>query len=604
MKCFKKSKKYLKFSLSIFFTFCFIFSSMCLPIFSINVYATDINRPQQTEEEKQWYEYPLYILDNIDTALTTFIGVVADTANRELITDICRQHLVDKGLINVTNDSVSISSNLYDGSNFRFSAEMLLELRNLVEQYMKTKEPYEICYPSGYPIPYYDRNANTRFLLPKDTSAYIKARPFFDKFFSISFGNYRFSLIDSKKFKYAYKSYGYIRLVDSDLNTANAVLSLYVRNGSNSNVIYTSSLDDYSLESLTLFLGEENVAWSDGYEKLAVGTNSEGMSVYRSFHSGITSPFYGQPLQVFNSISDLYDYVNSKPIAYYTSDYYNKTYQDITLNQDIIKNYTTENVQNIYNTINNNSGDALTAEELQNIIDDTVSSGLDKINGSLDDVNKGLDGINKNLDEINSDIKKSNNWLEKIYNRLGDIYKVLVDGYMFEGEDEPDEMYNNLMSADNYAEMVTIFLYGVTSSQQEEILNMVTYYDSVSDMPDDSDMYNISGYDYSFYAEHGSIHSHESGTAIRGKYNGIVGVISHKIPFCIPYDIYETVRIFVDEPETPSFTIPFHVEELNFDYDIVVDLSGFDILSKVSRSITTLFMVISLLIFTKKHIIG
>ena len=62
--------------------------------------------------------------------------------------------------------------------------------------------------------------------------------------------------------------------------------------------------------------------------------------------------------------------------------------------------------------------------------------------------------------------------------------------------------------------------------------------------------------------------------------------------------------LFVDEPETPHFVIPFYVEELNFDYEIVVDLSGFDMLSRLSRSLTTLLMVYGIIVFTKKNIIG
>lgn len=571
----------------------FIFS----PYFLINIYANNINRPQQTDNAENENQYTVFSWDNFFDGLMLSLGVAGDFSSSiwDGVKTSCKSLLVGENLFDNGDGTVKC---LTDSSgNIIVTADMLLQLRNLIEQEMKSKEPYTIYYPGSSKV-YYE-HYSARF--PTDGTSYVAFRKYFDTFGAFGQPNSSWDLfdaIDFAKFRYAYLDRGYISFVDKELNSTLPVLVF----GIGGRWLNNCTLTEYSLSSLQEKLGANNAVWSAGYNVVSADTVN---NIYKCARAGYNGVFCGQPIQVFNSLNDLYDYVNSKPIAYYTTDYYNKTYQDITLNQDIIKNYTTENVQNIYNTINNNADDALTQDELQKIIDSTVTGELEKINSSLDDVNKGLDGVNENLNDIKQEVKTSNNWLEKIYDRLGDIYTLLVDGYMFENEQETDDMFNSYMGADNYAEMVTIFLYGITTEQYSNTESMVMLYDNMSaGLADDSDIYNISGYSYDFYAVSGSSHSHESGTAIRVGYGGIVGHMAHKFPFCIPFDIYDMARLFAGEPETPYFSIPFHVEELNFDYEIVVDLSGFDMLSRFSRSITTLLMVYGIIVFTKKNIIG
>lgn len=377
-----------------------------------------------------WFEIGVDLLENLEIGVLTTVGCVSDGLHLDFVTKVCEQGLVNLGALKYDSDKqvCYIPKTL--------SADTLLQLRNFIEQEMKkeSKNPYEIYYPSGYPSIYYGDNSATKYILPSNSALYSIARTYFDTFRSIGFGNYRYSLIDNKKFKYAYKSGGYIRLVDNDFNASDSVLTLYVRGeGKLSNVMPDYNLEEYSYENLVAFLGENNVTWSDGYEKIKTGTKSDGTPIYSCYHSGVTNDFYGQPLQVFNSLTDLYNYVSGKPTAYYTSDYYNKTYQDITLNQETINKYTTENVQNIYNTINNNVTNAVNAEELQNIIDTTLSAELDKISGSLDDVNKGLDGVNDNLQDIKEILNQILSTNEEFFQNDMEYLKTLLDALQNSG---------------------------------------------------------------------------------------------------------------------------------------------------------------------------
>lgn len=158
------------------------------------------------------------------------------------------------------------------------------------------------------------------------------------------------------------------------------------------------------------------------------------------------------------------------------------------------------------------------------------------------------------------------------------------------------------MSAENFSVMFSIFLYGITPEQEENVSSISTYYSSMSeDMTDDSDLYNISGYGADTFALSSS-HSHSS--TIRDQYGGVVGYVSHKFPFCIPFDIYDMFNLFVEEPETPVIKIPFNVRELGQEFELVIDLKYFDEFSGFSRSLFTLFMMYGLLVFTRKYIIG
>lgn len=308
----------------------------------------------------------------------TKLGIVSD--DKELINDIV------SNFIKNTPHSLTYDTK----GNLIMSADTLLQLRNLIEQEMKSKEPITVYYPSEN-TPYYENGYILGGRMPKDGTTYSALRSVLDEYGSVGFGNayhpYLFA-IDFSKFYYAYMNGRHICFVDKDLQSASPVVVFEKTDWLN----YVGTSDDI----LSLIEGY----YSGGTDFGVDGWVYNGFNAYFSLFPANTGRFSGKPITVFNSLSDLYNYVKGKPTAYYTSDYYNKTYQDITLNQETINKYTTENVQNIYNTINNNVTNAVNADELQQIIDNTLSAELDKISGSLDDVNKGLDGVNDNLEDI------------------------------------------------------------------------------------------------------------------------------------------------------------------------------------------------------------
>ena len=68
-------------------------------------------------------------------------------------------------------------------------------------------------------------------------------------------------------------------------------------------------------------------------------------------------------------------------------------------------------------------------------------------------------------------------------------------------------------------------------------------------------------------------------------------------PFCIPFDIYNLLTCFIATPEAPRFEIPFL-----WGNNVIVDLSEFNSVASVLRTIETLLFCIGLAYSTNKLI--
>lgn len=352
-----------------------------------------------------------FMNENVLNYIMTNLGISSD--DRKLVIDFISNFLKD------TPHSLTYDTK----GNLTMSADTLLQLRNLIEQELNSKEPITVYYPSEN-TPYYENGYILGGRMPKDGTTYSALRSVLDEYGSVGFGNayhpYLFA-IDFSKFYYAYLNGRHICFVDKDLQSASPVVVFEKTDWLN----YVGTSDDI----LSLIKGY----YSGGTDFGVDGWVYNGFNAYFSLFPANTGRFSGKPITVFNSLSDLYNYVKGKPTAYYTSDYYNKTYQDITLNQETINKYTTENVQNIYNTINNNVTNAVNADELQQIIDSTLSVELDKISGSLDDVNKGLDGVNDNLEDIKTILNQILSTNEEFFQNDMEYLKTLLDALQNSG---------------------------------------------------------------------------------------------------------------------------------------------------------------------------
>lgn len=74
-------------------------------------------------------------------------------------------------------------------------------------------------------------------------------------------------------------------------------------------------------------------------------------------------------------------------------------------------------------------------------------------------------------------------------------------------------------------------------------------------------------------------------------------------PFCIPFDLYAFFSVLAADPVAPHFEIPFQIEGL-VDYTFVIDLSGFDTVAQILRTMELLLFCVGLVLITRNQIRG
>lgn len=81
-------------------------------------------------------------------------------------------------------------------------------------------------------------------------------------------------------------------------------------------------------------------------------------------------------------------------------------------------------------------------------------------------------------------------------------------------------------------------------------------------------------------------------------------LIVKKFPFCIPFDLIDTIRTLKAEPEAPVFNLRFYVPSISFDHTVVLDLSVFESVAKISRCMFDLLFILGLVLITRNVIRG
>lgn len=83
-------------------------------------------------------------------------------------------------------------------------------------------------------------------------------------------------------------------------------------------------------------------------------------------------------------------------------------------------------------------------------------------------------------------------------------------------------------------------------------------------------------------------------------FSDISGNLEYKFPFCIPWDIHYLFTVLADTPKTPIFRLPLYIERYDIHEEIVIDMSQFEVLSKISRLFFSLLYVYGLINWTVK----
>ncbi len=74
----------------------------------------------------------------------------------------------------------------------------------------------------------------------------------------------------------------------------------------------------------------------------------------------------------------------------------------------------------------------------------------------------------------------------------------------------------------------------------------------------------------------------------------VTDAMTDVFPFCVPWDILAILALFSAEPEAPVFELPITIERLGIDYSISVDLSEYEQIALICRTILTCLFVVGL----------
>lgn len=264
----------------------------------------------------------------------------------------------------------------------------------------------------------------------------------------------------------------------------------------------------------------------------------------------------GVSVPVFNKLNDLVSYTVANNLYYTTSDYTGEG-QEITIDYDeldkILDGYYDKLYDMLQKLIDQNGGDSLTPEQLQELADQVIKAmkeGFGDIGGDIEDTNNILQALRNTIGQGIDDIKKL----------LGDIKKTL------------DDILDRVKEIKNWSVADTVF----------------DGLDFLTDLAD-------------FIKDFFSDTSSGVGVLASGL-SDTVNVATKKFPFSIPWDLAFLVSVLADTPEVPVFEIPFQLPSYGIDEKIVIDFTRFSAISEISRFLLTLIYTVGLLKFTNKII--
>lgn len=338
-----------------------------------------------------------------------------------------------------------------------------------------------------------------------------------------------------------------------------------------------------------------------------------GNYVYLVTNSGVSIP-------VFNTVDDAVAYSVANNL-YYTSSDYTGEGKEIIIEFDEIDNITNGYYDDMYillqQMIENQGGNSLTPEQLQQIVDEVRASfGLIK------------DEINKGFQQQDILIQKNSSILQNIANALNEFFRQTKEFREYMDKMMRDfingEKYTppNKTDNDNTGTGTGTGTGDGTGTDDDSGGLLKRIYDTVKDGFADvvKELKKIKRWTALDTVIDGAglitdIISFVTDLLDPGKaadavsefvatgadaLAGVKDLVTGKFPFCIPTDILALMQVLAHEPETPVFEIPFVLERYGIDEKVVIDLKDFKIISDISRTFLTILWCCTLMNVTTK----
>lgn len=306
------------------------------------------------------------------------------------------------------------------------------------------------------------------------------------------------------------------------------------------------------------------------YKMREYGYIQDSVNIPLKFDEIINS-YMGTPTKCFYTLADLKRYVMGGSSVFPTSNFINfDPLKDnkIVFNKQEVKKQDWDKIgHEIAQAIKDSLKDFNGTEEERQVIVDSKS---DEILGALGDIGGGIDNVNNNL----------NSWLSRIYGKVDAILSVVQN---------PTKILD-LIGAK--ADMIGTKIQGVIDA--------------------------VKGIDVSGGGGLGNVIGSALGTLLGNLLDKIIGggeeavtdavqelattfapmidVSKTRFPFSIPWDFGAVILLFAAKPEVPKFEIPFKLYDS--EQMISIDLTPFERMSDLSRTMFTILFVVALMSFT------
>lgn len=483
---------------------------------------------------------------------------------------------------------VEITPAKKEGDNIVFTKELFTELKVILDDYIAENQPFKI---------------EKTYRMAQIPASAFGIKPTYEMFKSYFGSSYSYVVCNPQG------SYGFI----GDLTSCIKGGGGFIKNGN-----YISAMDGdwkyYSTPVNKYFnrTDEEGKVYVEIVENF--GTN-----FYLAYYDPNKTDFakYGQypfivtpdggNIRVFNTGSDFINYSAGQRKIYYTSNYYDYVPEDLQVSIDDLQK-TIDDMQDVIDKlldqITNNTSESeieellrLILEELKNNQGGGDGSGGGDVNVDIDlsTTNGILSKILAKVTQISEKISASaGQSVTDVVNSIKELGEMLKK-YLITITNDLDDIKTKLdeMSEDEFSEKTDSFLKDTTESFSEisdvakgkfpfsipNDMRILLERIASSPLPPEPEAYTLDPADQAGFK--GKVSTAGS---------GMISVCNVNV---------EDVPV-VSSTGAPVFCIPFVIKSAGIDYTVMIDLSGFDEVSKLGRTLFTIMYILCLYNLTFK----
>ena len=298
-----------------------------------------------------------------------------------------------------------------------------------------------------------------------------------------------------------------------------------------------------------------------------------------------------RPILFFRDSTALMEYMSGQSSCYMIPTDYNGGDLSVDLDMDYDEMY-----EAIQKAIQN--GSFVTPSDLQSIIDSAVKEYQREMLDQLHDINNSLNNesgyswlrliynyLNERLTTALSDLNNSVDALNEMFNSMVELLNQILDEV--DGVDD--------VSGSTSSNSVEGLLQNILEEHRitNKIFQDMTEYldDIIALLCEITDLlHNILDNFQNDYVD------------LSSNVNVLLDDNKDKFPLSLPHDYYLLFSLFNAEPKTPEYVLNFSVDSLGINQEIILSLSGFEILGRLSRLFFSIIFIFLLIPLTMKII--